>query len=110
MSEKWKLVEENIKRKFNKKPDLNAVLFLIGVRELGSLQTKFSKEEKTELIHIAVCKVLSYSGFYAFENTDERGWPQWKLVKKIPSTGIKEQEKLLKEHIIEYFEKESLFD
>ncbi|NUM31280.1 MAG: hypothetical protein HUU47_03030 [Bacteroidetes bacterium] len=109
MNDKWRLIQENIKIKFNKKPDLNAVLFLIGIRELGTLQNKFSKEEKTELIHIAVCKVLSYSGYYKFQKNDERGWPIWKLEKKIPVNGNKEQEILIKNHVIEYFERENIF-
>ncbi len=53
---------------FGKKPkDLNAVLFMIGVHELGKGPKHFSKEEKQDLMHIAICKVLSYSGFYELE-------------------------------------------
>ena len=109
MTDKWGKVESYIQQKFNKKPDINAVLFLIGIRELGLLKTKFNKEEKTELLHIALCKVLSYSGYYKQEGVDERGWQQWKSVKKIPSIPLNEQEKLIKQNIIEYFEKENIF-
>lgn len=108
MNEKWKLIEQDIFKKFNKKPDLNAVLFLIGIRELGTLQKKFSKEEKTELMHIALCKVFSYSGFYKQLANDERGWPVWQSIKKIPAVSLSEQENLIKNNIIEYFEKENL--
>ena len=69
----------------NALPTLNAVLFLIGVQELGRGLQRFSKEEKQDLMHIAICKVLSLSGFYELEGTDEAGWPHWKLVKKIAS-------------------------
>lgn len=90
-----------------KKPkDLNGLLFLIGVQELGKGYQHFSKEEKQDLMHIAICKVLSLSGFYELEGTDEDGWPHWKLVKKLPHFDLLEQEKLLKMHIIDYFNQE----
>ncbi len=90
-----------------KKPkDLNSVLFLIGIQELGKGHQNFSKEEKQDLMHIAICKVLSLSGFYVLEGTDGEGWPHWKLIKKLPHFDLLEQEKLLKMHIIDYFDQE----
>lgn len=86
--------------------DLNAVLFLIGVRELGAGLGKYTKEQKQDLMHIAICKVLSYSDFYELEGKDEDGWPHWKSIKKLPHFDLLEQEKLLKEHVYEYFERE----
>lgn len=103
----WQLLLNELEAAIGKKPkDLNAVLFLIGVQELGKGKKTFSKEEKQDLMHIAICKVLSLSGFYELEGLDEEGWPHWKLVKKLPHFDLLEQEKLLKMHIIEYFEKE----
>jgi hypothetical protein len=91
-----------------KKPsDLKSVLFLIGVQELGKGVRQFTKEEKRDLIHIAICKVLSLSGYYQLEGLDESGWPHWKLMKKLPHFDILEQEKLLKMHVLEYFAKEN---
>lgn len=90
-----------------KKPkDLNSVLFLIGVQELGRGTKVFSKEEKQDLMHIGICKVLSLSGYYNLEGLDKDGWPHWKLIKKLPHFDLLEQERLLKMHVMEYFEKE----
>ena len=86
--------------------DLNSVLFLIGVQELGRGAQNFSKEEKQDLMHIGICKALSLSGFYELEGLDKDGWPHWVLVKKLPHFDLMEQENLLKTHVIEYFEKE----
>lgn len=103
----WNRLLVYLKELIGKKPaDLNGVLFLIGVQELGKGRKTFSKEEKQDLMHIAICKVLSLSGFYTLEGLDEEGWPHWKLVKKLPNFDLLEQEKLLKMHVIEYFEKE----
>jgi hypothetical protein len=104
---KWNALLEEIQTTVGKKPkDLNSVLFLIGVQELGQGHKVFSKEEKQDLMHIAICKVLSLVGYYELEGTDKDGWPHWKLVKKLPHFDLLEQEKLLKIHVMEYFEKE----
>lgn len=103
----WQNTINFIETLIGKKPaDLNGVLFLIGVQELGKGYSSFSKEQKQDLMHIGICKVLSYSGFYELEGLDEEGWPHWKLIKDLPNFDMQEQEKLLKMHVIEYFEKE----
>jgi hypothetical protein len=103
----WTRLTRIIGKELGKRPkDINAVLFLIGVQELGKGMQNFSKEEKQDLIHIAICKVMSFQGYYALEGIDQDGWPHWKMMKKIPRFDLLEQEKLLKSQIIEYFEKE----
>ena len=107
LEKSWNSLIEILNHNLGKKPkDLNGVLFLIGVQELGMGSKVFSKEEKQDLLHIAICKVLSLSGYYELEGLDSEGWPHWKLTKKLPHFDLLEQEKLLKMHIIEYFEKE----
>ncbi len=103
----WQALLTRLEQMIGKMPkDLNAVLFIIGMQELGQGAKRFSKEEKQDLMHIAICKVLSLSGYYELEGLDKDGWPHWKLVKKLPHFDLLEQEKLLKMHTLEYFEKE----
>lgn len=103
----WNSLLENLQAMVGKRPkDLNAVLFLIGVQELGQGKKVFSKEEKQDLMHIGICRVLSAAGYYELEGLDKDGWPHWKMVKKLPHFDLLEQEKLLKMHVIEYFERE----
>ena len=103
----WQSLLSEIGRMLGQIPkDLNGVLFLIGVQELGKGHQLFTKEQKQDLMHIAICKVLSYSGYYVLEGLDSEGWPHWKLVKKLPRFDLLEQEKLLKIHVMEYFETE----
>ncbi|MEQ9402297.1 MAG: hypothetical protein RIM99_01820 [Cyclobacteriaceae bacterium] len=107
LQKEWVELLYKIKELTGKRPtDLNAVLFLVGVQELGRGNKTFSKEEKQDLMHIAICKVLSLAGYYKLEGTDTDGWPHWKLVKKLPGFDILEQEKLLKIQIIQYFKEE----
>jgi len=103
----WAALLNSLESIIGKKPkDLNAVLFLIGVQELGKGQHVFSKEEKQDLMHIGICKVLSLSGYYTLDGQDADGWPHWTMVKKLPHVSLTEQERMLKMHVIEYFERE----
>lgn len=102
--QRWLELRKKLREQFGKAPDLNAVLLLIGIRELGKVQEQFTKEEKQDLMHIATCAVLSRSGYYQLEYLDQDGWPHWKLLKPLPALNLKEQEDFLKEHILMYFE------
>jgi hypothetical protein len=101
----WLQIRHAIKDKLNKSnlPDLNAILFLIGIQELGEVREGFTKEEKQDLIHIAVCRLLSSDGYFEFVGLDAEGWPHWKPAKALKKIDVKSQEKLLKEKIISYF-------
>ncbi len=107
LQRRWQALLAELEKTVTKKPkDLNGVLFLIGLQELGRGPARFTKEEKQDLMHIAICKVLSLAGYYTLEGQDEQGWPHWKLIKKLPHFDLLEQEKLLKMHVLEYFEAE----
>lgn len=104
---RWKVLVQRLTEQFGKRPDLNAILFLIGIQELGRGVSAFTKEQKQDLMHIATCKLFSLSGHYIFKGHDGDGWPHWELVKPIPMCNLKEQEKMLKWHVLEYFEQEN---
>lgn len=107
LDRRWHRLLVELEKTVGTKPkDLNGVLFMVGVQELGRGNRPFSKEEKQDLMHIGICRVLSPAGYYELEGTDKDGWPHWKLVKKLPHFDLLEQEKLLKMHVIEYFEQE----
>ena len=90
----------------DKLPDLQSILYLIGIQELGRWNADgFSKEEKQDLMHIAVCTLLEEDGYYEFEGRDQDGWPHWKNGSSFTVRGASEQEAILKEKVIKYFEK-----
>lgn len=100
----WEHLLDNLETRIGKKPgDLNGVLFLIGVQELGQGAKRFTKEQKQDLMHIGICKVLSLSSYYSLEYTDNDGWPHYKLDRALPPGDVLKQEALLKMHVIEYF-------
>lgn len=103
-AQRWHNTEQMLKERFEKLPDLEGILFLIGVNEYGQLpRKKFSKEQKQDLMHIAVCTLLMPYGYYEFIGRDEENWPHFKEIETVPVSGIANQEQLLKECIIEYF-------
>jgi len=105
---RWKKLEKWLESHFGKNLSLEAIIFLIGVRELGARPQDFTKEQKVDLMHIAICRLLSQSGYYELTHLDQEGWPHWELVKPLPHQDIFSQEYLLKEHILAYFETEEI--
>lgn len=104
----WLRIRHLVKDSLNSNdlPDVKAILFLIGLQEYGRIQGEFSKEEKRDLMHVAVCTLLEDEGHYKFVGRDHDGWPHWEVTKKIESQGVDDQEELLKKKIIEYFDKQ----
>ncbi len=102
----WELMNE-MRTRFGKKPDLNALLLLIGVQELGQGAGPFTKEQKQDLMHIATCRLFSISGYYELEHVDEEGWPHYRLSQALPFSNLKEQERMLKWHVLEYFDEQN---
>jgi len=104
LQQRWWNLEGKLVERFGKKPDLETILFLIGIQEFGDIKEKFTKEQKQDLIHIAVCSLLSQSGYYELEMVDEDGWPHFKQLKPMPDMNAFEQENFLKDHVLLYFE------
>jgi hypothetical protein len=101
---RWIDLQKVLMTQLNKRTDLQSVLYLIGVDELGVGIKEFTKEEKQDLIHLAICKVLSYSGYYTYAGTDADGWHHYESGSAVPQLAILEQEQLLKAHVIHHFE------
>ena len=55
------------------KRQIHGLLFLIGINVTGFVVEKISKEQKQDLMHVAVCTVLSSSGYYSLDVIDEGG-------------------------------------
>ena len=104
---KWNNLKTKLSVDFldNEIIDLDSIIFLIGLQELGQFQKRFNKQKKLEVIHIAVCKLLSDYGYYEFDYVDNDGWPHYKLIKKLPNLKAGEQTILMKKAIINYFMK-----
>ena len=92
------------------KLDLDAIIYIIGLQEKGNLKTKYNKEDKINLMHIAICRLLEPLGYYEFEHIDSEGWPHYKTINKLPNLKSGEQTLLMKEAIINYFIEKQLIE
>lgn len=103
--QRWRDTLNMLGERFGKIPDMEGILFLIGINELQAPPTQtFTKEQKQDLMHIAVCSLLSQVGYYEFVLRDEAGWPHFQELKKVELASMKDQEQLLKECVVRYFE------
>lgn len=83
--------------------DLDGIIYMIGVQELGKTDQKFEKDDKINLMHIAICRLLEPFGYYTFDYYDEDGWPHYKVLEQLPPLKAGEQSVLMKEAVVLYF-------
>jgi hypothetical protein len=112
LKEKWDFLVEKLTEKFSDGEELNldGIIYLIGVQELGQGYRTFKKDEKLNLMHIAICKLLEPYGYYEFDFFDEESWPHYKIVTELPNLKPGEQTILMKEAILTYFESLGFFE
>lgn len=105
LKKRWERVVSLLSERFadGQSLDLDAVIYLIGVQELGQLHRKFRKDEKLNLMHIAICRLLEPYGYYTFDYFDDDGWPHYRVVEQLPVLKAGEQSVLMKEAIVQYF-------
>jgi hypothetical protein len=110
LKENWETVVSKLSNKFGEGEilQLDAIIYLIGIQELGKRAKDFNKDEKIYLMHIAICRLLEPFGYYKFDFFDEDGWPHYKTVEELPSLKPGEQTVLIKEAIVLYFEEKEL--
>ena len=107
LEKNWKHVLSKLSEQFGEELDMQGILFLIGVQELGKGYRQFSKDQKVDLMHVAICKLLSQYGYYEYQGRDEDGWPHWKTEEKLPHLKPGQQLHLVKQAITTYFSEET---
>jgi hypothetical protein len=104
----FKEVVKTLSKQFGDDMDLQAVLFLIGVQELGKGPIKLSKNAKVDVMHIAICTLLAPYGFYEYDGEDKDGWPHWKTNDKLPPLKPGQQLQLMKQAVVDYFKNKEM--
>jgi hypothetical protein len=112
LKQRWELVVEKLSAQFadGDPLDLDSIIYLIGVQEFGQFHRGFKKDDKINLIHIAICRLLEPYGYYEFEYYDEQGWPHYRAKEELPFLKAGEQSVLMKEAIVNYFLKSEFID
>ena len=106
LKDKWDYLVKKLTQQFSEGDVLNldGIIYLIGVQELGQGKRQFKKDEKVNLMHIAICKLLEPYGYYEFDYFDKDGWPHYRILTDLPNLKPGEQTVLMKEAVINYFE------
>ena len=104
LKERWEDLQQKLANQFadGEVMELDAVIYIIGVQELGQLHRRFKKDQKVDLMHIAICRLLEPYGYYEFDYFDDDGWPHYKVLEQLPNLKAGEQSVLMKEAIVQY--------
>lgn len=105
LKERWELLVERLSNQFSDGDplEIDGIIYLVGVQELGNFQRSFKKDEKVNLMHIAICRLLEPYGYYDFDFFDEDGWPHYIIKEELPPLKAGEQSVLMKEALVNYF-------
>lgn len=112
LKSRWEQLVQILSQRFSdgETLDLDGIIYLIGLQEYGKFKRKFKKDEKINLMHIAICRLLEPYGFYEFDFQDEDGWPHYKVKELLPPLKAGEQSVLMKEAIVNYFVEKELIE
>ncbi len=105
LKERWELLVEKLSAQFSDGDplEIDGIIYLVGVQELGDFHRSFKKDEKINLMHIAICRLLEPYGYYDFDFFDDEGWPHYKVKEELPPLKAGEQTVLMKEAVVNYF-------
>lgn len=110
LKERWEKLVAVLSDRFSdgEALDVEGILYLVGLQELGQVNRKMKKDDNVNLIHIGICAVLEPFGYYRFDYIDDEGWPHFELLEELPPLKPGEQSVLMKEALVSYFLKRAL--
>jgi hypothetical protein len=85
-------------------PDITAIIFVVGLQELQRFDMTFKKDQKVDIMHVGICSLLLPFGYFEFMGRDEEGWPHFERKDDLPELAPADQDRLMREAIIRYFE------
>lgn len=110
LEQKWLELLANLTDCFGPEIDLEGLIFLIGIQELSKGAVKLNKDQKLDVMHIAICRLLAPYGYYEYKGIDDDGWPHYERTERLPHLNAEQQNHLMREAIILYFEQESMMN
>ncbi len=100
----WTHLVQLLEQRFGEGLEVEGILLLIGIQEIGQGPLKLNKQQKMEALHVAVCSLLVPYGYYAFVGRDEAGWPHFEALEPVPHLSTMQQHRFIKEAILDYFD------
>jgi hypothetical protein len=105
---RWPELLQKLSAKLGENISVTDVLLFIGIRESGLPPKQFSDKEKAELIQMATCTILVPARYYELMWVEDTGWPHYKQLQRLPQMKEEEKDKLFKQFILVYAEKNRL--
>lgn len=102
LNKEWAELVKRLNTRFDQDFELEGILFMIGLQELNKGYIRLNKDQKLEVMHIAVCTLLAPYGYYTFIGRDPDGWPHFEPTEKLPHLKPMQQHSLMKEAVIDY--------
>lgn len=105
LKEDWEALSSLLEKDFGEGEalELDAIIYLVGIQEYGNPHRRFKKDDKIDLMHIAICRLLEPYGYYRFSHIDQEGWPHYDTLADLPPLKSGEQTILMKEALVNYF-------
>lgn len=100
----WQKLIQRLEKRFGTGLELEGILLLIGIQEIGKGPLKLNKNQKMEALHVAMCSLMAPYGYYKFVGRDEEGWPHFEALDPLPHLSPIQQHRFIKEAILDYFE------
>jgi len=108
---RWDVLIVRLADRFQRTPDIEALLFLIGIQSVGrGYEPELPKERKQSLIMEGSYLAFETLGVYSRVGMERNGFWIWEKNFDLPKMSVEDQEKLLQIGILNYFDEESLGD
>ena len=106
---RWDVLIVRLADRFQRTPDIEALLFLIGIQSVGrGYEPELPKERKQSLIMEGSYLAFETLGVYSRVGMERNGFWIWEKNFDLPKMSVEDQEKLLQIGILNYFDEESL--
>lgn len=104
LERRWQALISDVSERFGRTPDVDAMLFLIGVQSVGrGYEPDLPKERKQSLIMEGSYLAFETLGVYSRVGMERNGFWIWEKSFDLPKLSVENQEKLLRIGILNYF-------
>ena len=99
----WNETVLRVSKHFSVTAEFDFMLFVVGIQELGTGMTQYTRDEKWDIINLGKCRLLTNMGYLEQTGKDKDGWPEFEAIKNVKSLSPNLQKRLLKQAMISYF-------
>lgn len=99
----WIEIQAKVSDHFKVEADFNFMLFMIGIQDIGSGLTSYTRDEKMDIINLGKCRLLTNCGYLRQISTTKGDWPAFEEVIPLGEINPLKMENILKAEMVSYF-------